>query len=98
MKSDEFVMDTCATFDKIKVLIYDLIETEVWKSHVLPLLKSDLTYLNSYRSYLAIYHEAVVCNILEIILFHRTAVENADNYLLELIDYSYRKFLYLTKK
>lgn len=46
---------------------------------------------------MAIYHEAVICNLLEVILYHRTAVDNADNYLLEMIDYCYRKLLYLLK-
>ena len=98
MKSDEFIMDTCVTFDKVKALIYDLICSEVWKQNLLPLLKKDIVGLNSFRSYISIYHEAVTCNILEVILYHRTAVENADNYLIELIDYCYRKLLYLTKQ
>jgi hypothetical protein len=33
---------------------------------------------------------------LEIILYHRTACENSQDSLLELIDYCYRKFLSLT--
>jgi len=31
MKSDEFIMDTCVSFDKLRVLIYDLICADVWK-------------------------------------------------------------------
>lgn len=62
----------------------------------MPKIRNDIIKLNSYRSYITIYHESVVCNILEIIMFHRTAVESADDYLIELIDYCYRKLVYLT--
>jgi len=44
---------------------------------------------------LLLYHEATVCNILEIILYHRTACENSEDSLIELIDYLYRKLLNL---
>ena len=36
-------------------------------------------------------------NLLEIILYHRTACENSQDSLVELIDYCYRKFLNLTQ-
>ena len=42
------------------------------------------------------YHEATVCNLLEIILYHRTACENSQDSLVELIDYCYRKLINLT--
>ena len=44
-----------------------------------------------------LYHEATVTNLLEIILYHRTACENSQDSLVELIDYCYRKFLNLTQ-
>lgn len=91
-------METCVTFDKVKVLIYELICCEIWKQQVFPLLKAQVIQSNSYRAYIVVFHEAVICNLLEVIMYHRTAVENADNYLLELIDYCYRKFLGLTKR
>ena len=74
-----------------------MICSEIWKEQVLPLIKPNLADLSSFRTYLAIYHESVTCNLLEIIMFHRTAVEAADNYLHELIDYCYRKLVILTK-
>lgn len=64
---------------------------------MLPLVSKRLVNLNSYRSYITIYHEAVIVNMLEIIMYHRDAVEGADNFLIELIDYCYVKLVYLTK-
>ncbi len=83
-------------FIKIKVLIYELIVCEEWKKNVLPLLKGSLVGLNSYRTYIPIYHEAAVCNLLELLMFHRDTVESADQHILELIDYCYRKLLPLS--
>lgn len=91
VRSDEFIMESCVTFDKVKLLVYDLIMSEMWKQYVLPHMKHHICTLSSIRSYSAVQHEAIVCNILQLILFHRTAVEAADNYLLEVVDYCYRK-------
>lgn len=98
MRGDEFIMDTCVTWDKVKFLIHELVVSELWKQKVLPEIRSDIVKLNSYRSYITIYHESVLCNILEIIMYHRTAVESAEDYLHELIDYCYRKLVYLTQQ
>lgn len=51
------------------------------------MLKDHLLNVAMYRSYIVIYHEAVVCNLLEVILYHRTAVDAAEEFLVELIDY-----------
>ncbi len=32
MRSDEYIMEALVTFDKIKLLIYQLLVSEVWKS------------------------------------------------------------------
>jgi len=44
------------------------------------------------------YHESSVANLLEIMLYHRTACESSEDGLVELIDYCYRKFLNITNK
>lgn len=31
MKSDQDIMDSCVTFDKVKLLVYDLVLSEMWK-------------------------------------------------------------------
>ena len=54
--TDEYVMDSVSTLDKMKVLIYDLLCTEVWKSKVCPILKSQLAQINSVRSYITVSH------------------------------------------
>ena len=44
------------------------------------------------------YHEVSTVNFLEVLLFHRTACEAADDTLVELIDYCYRKFSKMTQR
>ena len=38
------------------------------------------------------YHEVSTVNFLEVLLYHRNACDAADDTLVELIDYCYRKF------
>lgn len=47
---------------------------------------------------MALYHEASVCNLLEVMLYHRTACVSSEDILVELIDYCYRKFVNLTEQ
>ena len=56
------------------MLIIDLLITSAWKKNVLPLIKNDVTQFNSLKIYLAVYHEAVILNMLEVMLYHYTAV------------------------
>lgn len=72
-------------------MIYDLIMTATWKEKVLGQLKDRVTEMNSMKVYLSIYHESVVCNILEVLMFHRTAVDESGDFLIEIINYCYKK-------
>ena len=91
-------MEAFVTHDKITPLVSDLLTAEAWKSKVLPLIIGDVAKLSSIKSYLCLYHEASVCNLLEVMLYHRTACEGSEDALVELIDYCYRKFIDLTAK
>ena len=62
------------TQEKYQMMIIDLLVTAAWKKNVLPLIKSDITQFNSLKIYLAVYDEAVVLNMLEVMLYHYTAV------------------------
>jgi hypothetical protein len=84
-------MEAFVTHDKLRLLVEDLIISETWKSKVFPLIKLQVSKLSSVKSYMCLYHEATAANLLEIMLFHRTACESSEDALVELIDYCYRK-------
>ena len=94
-REDEFVLDLIVTWDKVKVLIHDLITSQVWKQNVLPLVQEAVCSLNSARSYMLVYHEAMVSNFLEVLLYHRTACEEAGDLLVDLIGWTYSKLVSL---
>ena len=81
------------TYDKVSLLVADLLTCEAWKEKVLPLLVKDVSKLSAIKSYICMYHEASICNLLEVLLYHRTACESSEDALVELIDYCYRKFV-----
>lgn len=50
--------------------------------------------MNTFRSYIAVYHEAVVANLLEILLYYNTAVmESGGDLLVDVIDWAYGKLV-----
>ena len=93
--TDEFVMNAFSVQNKVKDVIYNLLVSETWKNNVFPLLKSHLLSVSGVKGYVLLYHEAMLCNLLEIMLFHKVACEAADDSLLELVDYCYRKLIKL---
>jgi hypothetical protein len=92
---DEFVVDQFNMLEKVQFLIYDLIITEGWKERIWPLVKAKLCKFSSLRSYIPVYHEASVANLLEVCLFHRTSCEEAGDALVDLVDFCVRKLRYL---
>lgn len=90
-------METVTREEKIEVLIHQLLTCEAWKQNILPLMAKHLSSIPSFKSYLALYHESTLVNLLEIILYHRTACESSDDALVELMGYCYRKFVHLLK-
>lgn len=96
--TDEFVMEAFVTHDKIKPLVCDLITAETWKDKIFQLIVDDVAKLSTIKSYICVYHEASICNLLEVLLFHRTAVENDEDAIVELIDYCYRKLVNITAR
>ena len=89
--SDEYVMEAVLTFDKLGVLIHDLLLIEAWKEHIYPLLVDELAGRNSMRLYFIMYHEATVINLLEVFFYYKHVIEAGGEKMLEIVDYVARK-------
>jgi hypothetical protein len=92
---DEYVVDQFNTLEKGPTMIYDLILTEVWKEQIWPLVKNKIAKFSSLRTYIPVYHEASVANLIEICLFHRTTCEEMGDALVDLVDWCVRKLRHL---
>lgn len=91
--SEEYVMESFVTADKIGTLVHSLLSAEAWKEKLFPKISKHVAKLSSFKSYMCVYHEASIMNLLEVLLFHRTAVSSDEDSLVELIDYCYRKLV-----
>lgn len=91
-------MEAFVTHDEMENLVKDLITAETWKLKVFPLIHKEVAALSSIKSYMCMYHEASICNLLEVMLYHKTACESSDDALVEIIDYCHRKFVLLNTK
>lgn len=92
---DEYVVDQLNTLEKVPTLVFDLMLIEVWKERIWPLVKAKIAKFSSLRTYIPVYHEASVANLLEVALFHRTTCEEAGDALVDLVDWCVRKFRHL---
>ena len=52
--TDEYVMDTLVTQDKMKVLVYDLLVSEAWKDNIYPHIAEQIANASSVRSYMVV--------------------------------------------
>ncbi|MEW5307426.1 MAG: hypothetical protein WDW36_009824 [Sanguina aurantia] len=95
--SDEFVVEGLVSFDKMSVLVKELLVIEAWKEFLFPHLAMHLaTNVDRMLTYLLLYHETAVANLLEVTLFHSHALQAVgEDCLLELADWAYRKLTYL---
>jgi len=89
--TDDFILEFFVTYDKIIDIIKELLISRHWKSNVYPLIKDQICEISSVKTYVCLYHEAVIINILENFFFHLTACQAAGDYLIEVVEYCYQR-------
>lgn len=89
-RGEEYVMESLSTFEKMPVLVHEAILTDIWKREILPKIITDVLKI-PVKSYLALFHEAALLNLLEIVCFHKTALIVLEGNLIDLIEYCYDK-------
>jgi len=96
-QTDEFVVEALMTFDKLPLLVHELVLMETWKNKAMPELMDDLEELRSgFKPYLLMYQEAVLANLIEVSIFSECAAEAiGESGLVELVDWCTRKITYL---
>lgn len=99
-QEDEFIKDFLISCDKLSVLIYDLLLTEVWKEKIFSEIADteDFEPKTTFPLYMVLYHEATVANLLETTLFYREVCEASEDSVLDLVDYCYRKLTQLVAR
>jgi len=96
-QTDEFVVEALMSFDKLPVLVHELVLVETWKAKAMTTLHDELEALkSSVKPYLIMYQEAVLANLLECCLFSENAAQAVGEAgLVELVDWCTRKITYL---
>jgi len=94
-QSEEYISELLVLYDKIGILIYDLLVSETWRKKVYPLIKNTITQGNSLRVYMMLYHEVTIVNLLELVLYNKNACTSADEKMIDLVDYCSRKVTFL---
>eukprot|EP01006_Ploeotia_vitrea_P027976 TRINITY_DN60739_c0_g1_i1.p1 TRINITY_DN60739_c0_g1~~TRINITY_DN60739_c0_g1_i1.p1 ORF type:complete len:415 (-),score=44.90 TRINITY_DN60739_c0_g1_i1:21-1238(-) len=91
---NEFVSEHFISYEKLPVLVHELLVIETWKQKVYPLLKDKMQH----ASYMYLHFEQVLTNLLQFVLYNEAAVTNMGEELLELCDYCYRKIAWLNNR
>lgn len=94
-KSDDFVLEALVTFDQLGLLVHELLVVEAWRQNLFHRCKDTLAKQCSIRGYYILYHEATLCNLLEVILYHDYVAEAMGDAVVELVDYCARRLTYL---
>jgi zinc finger MYND domain-containing protein 10 len=104
--SDNFVLSSLLTHEKLPVILHLLLATEAWREQVLPEILNSLAAFvepperggqgrgghgSCMRAYFILHHESVLCNLLEVLLFHDYAAEALGDGLIDLVDYCCRQ-------
>jgi hypothetical protein len=92
---EDFISGCDAGYNQVDTLIYDLLVTEAWKDNIFPLVKNKFSKEVSLKTYMMLYHEATVANLVEVLMFHKDTIEESQDHVIELIDFCYRKLVWL---
>jgi len=99
MEADDFVGEALISFQKIPILVRELMAIEVWREKVYPkLVEMDFLEKSSMTAYIVRYHEATIISLLECIMFDKETVEACEDSVLDLMDYCYRQILFLNSR
>lgn len=90
--ADEFVKEFLISYNKIGLLIYDLLVAELWTEKIFPLVKSEVKEMKTTLPvYMCLFHEATVLSLLETSLFYKETCEAAEDSINDIVDYLNRK-------
>ena len=92
---DDFIGGGESGENRLVTLIHNLLVVEAWKENVFPHLIKHLGSTNNLKTYISMYHEATIVNLVEVLMYHRSSCEEAEDSLVELVEYCYRKFVWL---
>lgn len=96
--ADEYVLEAFLTFDKLKLLVHELLVIEAWRVNVFPRIKQGLVELKAtMRGYFCLFHEATLINLLAVCMHHSHAVEALGEDAVELVDYLARRLVDLNQ-
>jgi len=96
---DEYVLEAFLTFDKLKLLVHELLVIEAWRLNVFPRIKKGLVEMKAtMRGYFCLFHEATLINLLAVCLHHSHAVEALGEDAVELVDYLARRLVDLNHR
>ena len=101
MGGEDFILETFVQHEKIKDLITELYLSWAFKKYIYPKIAKEIIDINSVKTYIILYHEAVIVNLLENFFFHVTACTTAEEHIVDLIEYCYEyssKLINVNKK
>lgn len=90
-RHDETVVDAVVQHEKVETIVHELLVIEAWKEKIFPLLIDHFSPVTALKAYIVLYHEATLCNLLEVLLYHASVCEAGGDAMVELVDYCARK-------
>ena len=98
--SEDFVLASMVTFEKLPVLLEELLALECWRENVFPRILLHVAQGRSgpgasLRAYFCLHHEEVLVNLLELFLYHDYAATALGDGIVDLIDYCVRRVTHL---
>lgn len=85
---EEHVKEAIVSFQKIEILIHEVLQINIWKYKVLPhLLQLEPQPESTMIAYSILYHEAICVSLLELVTYHANCCESMEDLALDLLDY-----------
>ena len=89
-RGEDIIMTQFIDNEQFKPLIKELYTINTFKYSIYPKIKDKIANYSSIKSYLILYHEACVVNLIENFLYSITACQAAEDYIIDIIEYAYK--------
>lgn len=98
-KEDEYIKEYLISYEKIIVLIHELICIEVWKEKIFRyLIETKFEPSTNISVYTVLYQEATLVTLLETVLYYEEAVECISLVVIDMLDYCAHKLTWLCSR
>ncbi|GAB6020828.1 Zinc finger MYND domain-containing protein 10 [Chamberlinius hualienensis] len=98
-KGDEFIKEFFISYNKVNLLVCNLLTLECWKQKIFPIIITNMKLeKTNFPIYTALHQELILSGLIDIIIYRSDGCQSMEQTMPDLIDYCHRYIALLTQR